>query len=366
MLRRVIALILKELATLWQDGKTRTGPLIPPLVQVLIFAHAASFDVSHAPLALWNEDRGAQAAELARRFAGSAAFEVAAVADNPAEAARLIDSRRVVAVLHIPQTFSADVLAGRMARAQLLVDARRSNTALLISGYGQAIAGRFAADLNPTRASPVAIDTRDWFNPTLDPQWFILPGLVAVLSLLMSMLVAALSLARERELGTFEQLLATPLRPGEILSGKAIPAMIVGVIEANIVVAAAVLGFGVPFAGSLLLLEGALVVYMLAGAGVGLAISAVTNTQQQAMLGVFIFASPAVILSGFAAPVENMPQAVEWLSRLDPVRYMLVIARGVFLQDMPLDVALHSVWPMLAIGLAAMGVAWAAVRRAVG
>lgn len=366
MLRRVLALILKELATLWQDGRTRTVLLIPPLVQVLVFAHAASFDVSHAPLALWNDDRRAQAAELGRRFADSPAFRVVAVTDNPAEAATLIDSRKVAAVLHIPQTFSADVLAGRMARAQLLVDARRSNTALLISGYAQAIAGRYAADLHPTRAPPIALDTRDWFNPTLDPQWFILPGLVAVLSLLMSMLVAALSLARERELGTFEQLLATPLRPGEILFGKAIPAMVVGVLEANIVVLAAVAGFGIPFAGSVPLLEGALVVYMLAGAGVGLAISAVTNTQQQAMLGVFIFASPAVILSGFAAPVENMPEAVEWLSRLDPVRYMLVIARGIFLQAMPLDIALRSIWPMLAIGAAAMGVAWVAVRRAVG
>jgi len=365
MLRRVFALILKELATLWQDSKTRTVLLIPPLVQVLIFAHAASFDVSHAPLALWNEDRGAQAADLSRRFADSPAFRVVAVADNPAEAAALIDSRRVAAVLHIPQNFSADVLAGRMARAQLLVDGRRSNTALLISGYAQAIAGRFAADMNPARAPPVAVETRDWFNPTLDPQWFILPGLVAVLSLLMSMLVASLSLARERELGTFEQLLATPLRPGEILCGKAIPAMIVGVLEANIVVVAAVAGFGVPFVGSLWLLQGALVLYMLAGAGVGLAISAVTSTQQQAMLGVFIFASPAVILSGFAAPVENMPQAVEWLSRIDPVRYMLVIARGVFLQAMPLDIALRSVWPMLVIGAVAMGVAWVAVRRAV-
>lgn len=365
MLARILALILKELGTLWQDHKTRTVLLIPPLVQVLVFANAATFDVSHVPIAVWNQDQGTQSAELARRFGGSDAFRVVAVPDNEAAAARLIDTKVVAAVLRIPERFSADLLALRTARAQLLVDARRSNTALLINGYAQAIATRFTLDQTPGTGSPLVIETRDWFNPTLEPQWFILPGLVAVLSLMMAMLVAALSLARERELGTFEQLLATPLRGQEILIGKAVPAVIVGVIEANIVVLAAVLLFQVPFVGSLWLLELSLCVYMLAGAGVGLAISAVTNTQQQAMLGVFIFASPAVTLSGFAAPIENMPEVVEWLSRLDPVRYMLVISRGVFLQDMPLEVALHAIWPMLLIGLAMLAVAWFAVRRAV-
>lgn len=365
MLARILALVLKELSTLWHDSKTRAVLLVPPLIQVLIFAHAATFDVTDVPLAVWNQDQGAQSAELVRRFADSPAFRVVAIPANEAAAARLIDSKQAAAVLRIPERFSADLLAGRTARAQLLVDARRSNTALLINGYAQAIVSRFALDLRPGQSPPLTMQTRDWFNPTLEPQWFVLPGLVAVLSLMMAMLVAALSLARERELGTFEQMLVTPLRPHEILIGKAVPAMIVGMVEANIVVLAAVLLFHVPFTGSLLLLEGSLLVYMLAGAGVGLAISSITKTQQQAMLGVFMYASPAVILSGFAAPIENMPQAVEWLSRLDPVRYMLVIARGVFLQDMPVSVAIHVIWPMALIGLAAMALAWITVRRAV-
>ncbi len=365
MLARILALVLKELATLWQDRKTRSVLLVPPLVQVLIFANAATFDVTDVPLAVWNQDQGAQGAELVRRFANSPAFRIVAVPDNQADAARLIDGKDAAAVLRIPERFSADLLARRAAQAQLLIDARRSNTALLINGYAQTIAGRFALDMDPGQALPLSVQTRDWFNPTLDPQWFILPGLVAVLSLMMSMLVAALSLARERELGTFEQLLATPLRPPEILIGKAVPAMIVGVVEANVVIVASILLFHVPFVGSLWLLQASLLVYMLAGAGVGLAISAVTQTQQQAMLGVFMYASPAVILSGFASPIENMPQVVEWLSRLDPVRYMLVISRGIFLQDMPLSVAIHAIWPMAVIGLATMAIAWSAVRRAV-
>lgn len=365
MWRRILALVVKELLTLWQDGKTRMVLVLPPLVQVLVFANAATFDVTAVPLAVWNEDPAAQSTEFVRRFAGSPAFRVVAVVDSPTAARTLIDDKTVGAVLHVPERFSSDMLGGRTARPQLLLDGRRSNTALLINGYAQTIAARFALDNSSQQVLPVTVETRDWFNPTLEPRWFILPGLVAVLSLLISMLVAALSLARERELGTFEQMLVTPLRPAEILVGKVIPAMIVGLLEANIVIVAAVIGFGVPFVGGFLLLQSSLLVYMLAGAGVGLAISAIVSTQQQAMLGVFAVASPAVILSGFAAPVENMPPAVELLSRIDPVRYMMVISRGIFLQDMPLSVAIHAIWPMAVIGLIAMVVAFLAVRRAV-
>lgn len=362
MLDRIVALIVKELTSLWKDSRTRMVLLVPPLVQVMIFAYAASFEVRNVSLAVWNEDGGAQARELVARFAHSPSFSVVATPGTAAEAAALIDANAVVGVLHLPQHFSADRLAGRTAHVQLLLDARRSNTALLVNGYANAIVAAFAQG---QAAPPLVVETRDWFNPTLEPQWFILPGLVAVLSLMMSILVGALSLARERELGTFEQMLVTPLRPAELLAGKAVPAALVGLVEANIVVAAALLWFRVPFEGSALLLEGALLVYMLAGASLGLAISAFARTQQQAILGVFMFASPAIILSGFAAPVENMPPAVEWISRIDPIRYMLVVSRGVFLQDMPFAVALHAIWPMAAAAAVLMGVAMVAVRRAV-
>ena len=364
MFARIVALILKELTALWKDPKTRLVLLAPPLIQVVLFSYAASFDVMHAPLGVWNEDQAAPAAELVRRFAGSPGFAVVTSIDNPADAAMAVDAKRVAAVLRVLQTFSADLLAGRTAHVELLLDGRRSNTALLIDGYANSIAQQFAQDFRPGTPAPLVLDTRDWFNPTLDPQWFILPGLVAVLSLVIAMMVSALSLARERELCTFEQMLVTPLRPAEILVGKALPAMIVGLIEANIVVLAARLWFGLPFAGSVWLLEGSLLVYMLAGVGVGLAISAFARTQQQAILGVFVFSSPAIILSGFASPVENMPASVEWLSQIDPVRYMLVISRGCFLQQMPWSVAWHSIWPMALIGAVLFGIASVAVRRA--
>jgi ABC-2 type transport system permease protein len=365
MLGRVIALLLKELAGLWKDPKTRFVILIPPLMQVILFANAATYDVTDVKLGIWNEDSGAESRELVRRFAGSPAFRIAVDLRGPAEAAAAIDAKDVAGVLHLAQNFSADILAGRRAQAQLLLDARRSNTALMMNGYATAITATFAADRAGGRSPPMVLLTRDWFNPTLESQWFILPGLVAVLSFMMAMLVSALSLARERELGTFEQLLVTPLRPVEILLGKALPAAIVGMINANVVLAAAWLWFRVPFLGSLLLLEALLALYMLASVGIGLIISSIARTQQQAMLGMFVLASPLIVLSGYAAPVENMPAIVEFLGRADPVRWMLIITRGLFLQGMPADLALREAWPIALIGLLTFAAAWFAVRRSV-
>jgi len=365
MLRRIIALILKELSALWKDPKTRFVILVPPLVQVVLFAYAATYDVTHVPLGIWNEDAGAQSAELVRRFAGSPAFQLAAALQSPDQARAALDSKQVAAVLHVPQDFSAGVLANRTAPVQLLVDARRSNTALMVQSYAAAIVAQYAQDLHPGR-TPLVLLARDWFNPTLESSWFILPGLVCVLSMIMVLLISALSLARERELGTFEQLLVTPLRPFEILVGKALPGIIVGLVDANIVLAAALLWFRLPFRGDLLLLEGMLVLYALSGVGIGLALSSLAHTQQQAMLGVFVVAAPMIVLSGYAAPVENMPSFAELLSRGDAIRYMLVAARGLFLQDMPPGVVLQQAWPMALIALVTLGIATVAVRRAVG
>jgi len=236
----------------------------------------------------------------------------------------------------------------------------------MVQSYAASIVAGFAQDRHPGTPAPMMLMTRDWFNPTLESSWFILPGLVAVLSMLMSMLISALSLARERELGTFEQLLVTPLRPAEVLVGKAVPGMIVGMIDANLIIVVALLWFRLPFRGNALLLETVLLLYTLAGVGIGLALSAIARTQQQAMLGVFVFASPMVVLSGYAAPVENMPPLVEWIGRADPIRYMMVLARALFLQDPPLLLVWQQSWPLAVIALVTLTVAAVAARRAVG
>ncbi len=365
MFQRVMALLTKELTGLWKDRHTRFVILVPPLLQVFVFAYAATYDVRDVALGIWNDDAGVQSAELVRRFAASPAFHAVASLQSPAGAAAAIDARQVAAVLHVPQTYSADVLAGRDAEVQLLIDGRRSNTALLVESYATQIVAELSAIQPGEGKVPLTLVTRDWFNPTLESQWFILPGLVAVLSLMIAMLVSALSLARERELGTFEQLLVTPLRPAEILIGKALPGLIVGWIDANIVILAGLLWFKLPFLGSMAMLQATLVLYLLAGVAIGLVISSIARTQQQAMLSVFVIASPMVVLSGYAAPIENMPALAELVSRADPIRWMLIIARGLFLQDLPACLVLQYAWPIALIGLASFAAAWVAVRRAV-
>jgi ABC-2 type transport system permease protein len=363
-LRRILAVIRKELAALWSDPKTRSVILVPPLIQVVVFAYAATYDVTRVPLAIWNEDGGTQAAELVRQFDASPAFAVSARVDNPLGARAVLDAKDVVAVLHVPQDFSADLLAGRAAQAQLLLDARRSNTALMAAGYASAIAAAYVQSLRPGQKLPFELRTRYWFNPTLDSQWFILPGLVGIISVLMAMLISSLSLARERELGTFEQLLVTPLGPAEILVGKAVPGVVVGLIDANLAIAASLLWFHVPFHGDFLALQLILLLAMLAGVGIGLAVSSITHTQQQAMLGMFLFASPMIVLSGYAAPVENMPKLVQTLTLANPLRWLLVETRGFFLADLPPGVALAHAWPLAPIAAVTLLVAGLAVRRA--
>lgn len=365
MFARILALIIKELTSLWGDKKTRYVLIFPPLIQVVIFANAANYDVTNVPLSVWNEDIGAQATDYIRGFAYSTAFAPGPAVQSPQQAQDALESKNAAAVLHIPQNFSADILAGRTTHVQLLVDARRSNSALLTGNYAAEITQAYAARLAGKAAAPVDIELTDLLNPTLASKWFILPGLVAILAMMMTTLVSALSLARERELGTFEQMLVTPLRPFEIMLGKAVPSLIVGLMEGNIVLAAALLLFRLPFKGDFLVLELCLAAFSLAGVAIGLAISSVARTQQQAILGVFVYAAPAIVISGYASPVENMPLAMQWLSYADPIRYMLVIARGMFLENLPAAVVWAQFWPMLVIAAVLLAMATKLVRRSI-
>jgi ABC-2 type transport system permease protein len=361
--RRIWALVVKEFLAIWKDRRSRFVLIVPPIVQTLVFAYAATYDVTGVPLGLWVEDGGGRASELIERFADSSAFVPTASFARPQDVADAINAQRVAAVLHIGQNFSADLAAGRPADVQLVIDGRRSNTALIVQGYAAAIVAAYNAQ---HRMAPghVGIELRAWFNPTLESRWFILPGLVVALSIIATMLITALSLARERELGTFEQLLVTPLRPIEILIGKTVPGLVVGFVEANLIILVAVLWFRVPFVGQLALMHLSLLLFLLSAIGIGLAISAVAQTQQQAILGVFLFLAPAIVLSGFATPIANMPQWCQWLTLINPIRYMLVLSRGLFLRDLAFAQAWPELWPMTLIGLVTMAFAtWLFGRR---
>lgn len=366
MWRRIRALIVKEFLALWKDRKTRYILIAPPIIQLVLFANAATYEVTGVALGVWNEDRAHISEELLSRFEGTPAFRRVASFDNPEAVAAAISAEQVKAVLHIGQTFSADVLAGRPATIQLLLDGRRSNSALIVQNYAAVIVAGF--NLERLAATGITgglqLETRAWFNPNFESKWFILPGLTVLLTAVATLLITALSVTRERELGTFEQLLVTPLRPMEILLGKTAPSLIVGFIEANAIAAIAVYGYGVPFIGQILLFHVAIVIFVLSAIGIGLVISSIAKTQQQSILGVFLFLSPAIILSGFATPIANMPRWSQLITYIDPIRYMLVVARGVFLQDISWSLAWGQLCAMAAIAVMTLSYAtWLFKRK---
>ncbi len=366
-LLRIWGLVVKELVSLLKEPRTRFVIVGPPIIQLMVFGYAGTFDLSHAPFALYNEDRSAPSRELAARFEGSPAFAEVARLGNDAEMARVLSERRALMVLHIGRTFSRDILRGRSATVQVVVDGRNSNTALLALGYAGAIMTDFnqqwTGDHGGPRA-PAVLQMRARYNPNLESRWFIVPGIVALLTMVVTLVVTALSVARERELGTFDQLLVTPLRPAEILLGKMVPGLVIGFVEASFISAMAVVWFQVPLVGSLGALALGLVLYTLSVIGVGLAVSSLAVTQQQALLGAFLFLVPAITLSGFATPITNMPWLVQELTLLNPMRYFLLVVRGVFLEGAGVAVLLPQFWPMAVMALATLaGAAWMFRRR---
>lgn len=360
MWRRILALTIKEFLTILKDKRSRVVIVVPPLIQLMVFGYAATFDLKHVPFAVFNEDRGIAARELVAAFRGSPSFEEVARLAQDREIAPVIDSKQALMVMRIGPRFSADLLAGRPAQLQIIVDGRNSNTAQLAVNYAQSIVKRFNTEWiarHGGSAPPAYTEMRAWFNPNLESRWFFIPGIVGLLTLLVTMLVTALSVAREREQGTFDQLLVTPLRPGEILLGKALPSFFIGIAEATLIILVAVFWFEVPFLGSPLTLYTGLALFLLSAIGLGLMISSLAVTQQQGLLGAFFFMVPAIILSGFATPIENMPTLVQDLTLLNPLRYFLVVLRGVFLEGTPFHLLLHQFFAMAAIGAVALAIA---------
>jgi ABC-2 type transport system permease protein len=360
MWRRIFALAIKEFLTLLKDKRSRVVIFVPPLIQLMVFGYAATFDLKHVPFAVFNEDRGTVSRELVAAFHGAPSFEEVARLTQDQEIAPMIDSQQALMVIRIGPRFSADLLSGRSAPLQVIVDGRNSNTAQLVVNYAQAIVKRFNSDWiasNGGKPPPAVIETRAWFNPNLESRWFFVPGIVALLTLLVTMLVTALSVAREREQGTFDQLLVTPLRPGEILLGKALPSFVIGMGEATAIILVAVFWFHVPLLGNLLTLYTGVVLFLLSAIGLGLMISSLAVTQQQGLLGAFFFLVPAIILSGFATPIQNMPSLVQNLTLLNPMRYFLVVLRGVFLEGTPFDLLIQPFVAMAAIGAVALAIA---------
>jgi drug efflux transport system permease protein len=367
MWRRVLALIAKELLAVLKDPKSRVVLIGPPLIQLIVFGYAATFDLNRVPFAVYNQDKSIASRDLVARFAGSPTFVEVASLNSERRIPELIDSRRVAMVLSIDPRFTRDLFLHQPAPMQLIVDGRNSNTALLILGYANTVVTDFSQSRMRDHGGeepPAVLDMRARYNPPLNSQWSIVPGIVALLTQVVTLLVVALTVAREREAGTFDQLLVTPMRPIDILLGKGLPGLLIGVIEATVIILAAVWWFGVPLRGSLAPLYLGLVLFVVAVTGIGLMVSSLAITQQQALLGAFLFMVPSIILSGFATPIANMPEIVQDLTLINPMRYFLVVVRGVFLEGATARSLLSQYWPMgliATVNLAAAG--WLFRRR---
>jgi len=330
-LLQIIALIGKELLAMVKEPSTRMILFAPAFVQSLLFGYGATYDVKHIPYAVFDASRSAASAELLARLDGSRLFERVATLTASSQIEAHIMSGKTLLAISIPADFAHRWAREQTAPIQVIVDGRNSSTAAAAASHLNVIVGNFNATFN-NQQPVIHIERRIWHNPNLESRWTIMPALIAALSLIQTLLLSALSVAREREQGTFDQLLVTPLTPLQILLGKALPAMLVGLIQASIIFLIIRFWFQIPNSGSIGLLYLGLILFNLAVVGIGLSISALALTMQQAMLYTFLLVMPMMLLSGLLTPVGNMPEVLQLATYINPLRFGINIVRGVYLQ----------------------------------
>ncbi|MBU0514370.1 MAG: ABC transporter permease [Proteobacteria bacterium] len=370
MLVRIGHLLKKELILVVRDPRLRFIIIVPSLVQLMLFGYAANTDIRNIPTLITDRDHTAQSREFVRKFTSTGYFIVIERNPDPRRMAELMDHDRVRAVIHLPRGFGAALKRRDTARAQIIVDGTDSNTASQVAAYTRAVTQAYTETLLgerltyllglmleqdrlfPPRAGPVRLEARVWFNPNLESRNFYIPGIVATITLIIITMLTSMAVVRELEQGTLEQLSVTPLTAWEFIIGKTVPFALIGYLNMALIATVGILWFGVPFRGSVWLLFVAATFYILASIGVGLFLSTVSNTLQQAMMATFFFLFPTIVLSGFMFPIRNMPEIVRYLTYLNPLRYFLTVLRDVFLKGNGLDV----LWPQL-LALGVLGVA---------
>jgi ABC-2 type transport system permease protein len=362
-LLRLACLIVKEFHDVVRDPRARLMLVVPPLIQLAIFSLATTLEVKNVSAMVLCEDPGRHGAEIARRLEASSRFSEVIRAESEREWSRALELRRILVAVVVPRDFSRKIERGEAVSLLAVYDGRRSNAAQIANGYLQEIARGYAAELSPGSSFSVDARPRSRFNPNLDEVWTTIPSLVAILTFLTTMSISSLSLAREKELGTYEQLLATPLTPLEILAGKLAPAMAVGLFQGLLIASLGSLLFGVPFRGSPALLILGIAVFSYSVLGFGLLISTLARTQQQAILGAFLFMVPSVALSGFAAPVDNMPLWLQEAVWINPMKHGIFLFKGIFLKALPFSEAAGSLIPLLLIGTVSLALSASLFRR---
>jgi ABC-2 type transport system permease protein len=369
MFRRLKAMLIKEFIQVFRDPRMRIMLFVPPLTQLIVFGYAANTDIREIPTAVYDLDRTEESRELIQRFSSSGYFSISRQARNPGEIRRWMDSGQISAALQINEGFSREMRKQQGTTVQVIVDGTDSNTASVVLAYAQRIVSEFSRqvldqrlkrlpDLPPNlkkvffRQGGIVVQSRAFFNPNLESRNFYVPGIIALLIMLVTLILTSMAIVREREIGTMEQMIVSPIRPFELILGKTVPFAIIGYVDVALVTVVGLYLFDVPFRGSLPLLLVATTLYLLSSLGIGLFISTISRTQQQAMMAMFFFFVPAILLSGFIFPIANMPEAVQLLTYANPLRYFLVIIRGIFLKGSGLAI----LWPQL-LALAAIGAA---------
>jgi ABC-2 type transport system permease protein len=339
-LLRILALMRKEMLAMFKDPKSRVSLILPPILQCLIFGYAATYDLNNVAYALIDHDRSAVSQALVARLDGSGIFTRVATLEQAAQAASYIDDRRALLIIVIDRDFQRNLLAGRPAPVQVIADGRNSNTAGTAQGYVGSILTAFGQEWRKSQGLPgpvVQVTTRAWYNPSLETRWNMIPSLIGTITMMMTMTLTAMSVAREREEGTFDQLLVTPFRPAEIMIGKAVPSMLVGLTQSTLIFLVAKFWFQIPFAGSYVILYLGLVLFLSAAVGIGLFLSSIVANMQQAMILTFVVLMPFMLLSGLTAPISNMPAALQTLTLINPLRYAISITHQVYLEGADLS-----------------------------
>jgi ABC-2 type transport system permease protein len=357
---RILALTRKELLAVLKDPRGRFTLFIPPIIQCLIYGYVATYDLNDVPYAVIDQDRSNASRELLAKLDGTGVFHRVADFHRAEDVKLLIDERQALLVIQIDQNFERRLLSGQTADVQVIADGRNSNIAGTAMIYVGTIIEGFNANwrsVHGQNTAPVQMTLRAWYNPNLITRWHMIPSLIGTLTLLQTMLLTAMSVAREREQGTFDQLLVTPFRPFEIMAGKALPSVLIGIGQATNILLVAQLWFRIPFIGSFWTLYAGLILFLLAAVGIGLLLSAVAKTMQQAMLYSFLVMMPCALLSGLATPLSNMPDGLQLLTLANPLRYAIEISERVYLEGAGIGRLLPELWPLAAIALVTLSAA---------
>jgi ABC-2 type transport system permease protein len=373
MFRRIRHILIKEFIQVWRDRKLRFFLFGPPLVQLIAYGYAINFDIKKVPTAIYDEDRTAESRRLISRFTSTDYFQVTHFADSPEEVRRLLDRGEITLALTLPWDFARNLKAAKAARVQLIIDATDSNAALIVSRYANIVLSDFSQEILTERLKkmgvggelrpPVVIEPRAWFNDNLSSRYSFVPGVIAMVVMLVSLLLTALAVVREKEMGTMEQILVSPIRPVEFMLGKTIPFVLISLLDVALVTVVGVFWFEVPLRGSLLILFLGTVAFLFNSVGLGLLISTVSATQQQALMSGTFFFTPAILLSGLIFPIANMPLGFQYLTYLNPLRYFIIVVQGVFLKGAGMNLLWPQMAAMTALGLAMLGLSVLRFRR---